>query len=304
MDKTGKTGTFHENVYIKGSERQIRLKTDRTIYAPGQAITAKILSSGDATVFVDVAKNSSVIWSKQISVRNGSESFVISYRPDFKGELSINAYFFDDDGEIEESTISVQSVIYPTPSDLSLNLKNAKAVYRPGEDARLSFNVKTGSGLGAESALGIVVLDKAIEERARVEQLPDNMTDLRKLLGTAEAFGDLTRRDLEKIDTTKPISADLQLAAEYLLANRSYRPHSFSSNSYEHDFSRVYQPRMRQRVDPLLDALRKRYAETGEYPNNALSVTFWYNRRKIGEIPNQQVVATFFATGCGARGCD
>lgn len=264
-DSDGRTGSFNENLYV-GDKDQIRVKTDKTIYAPEQPITVKVLSTRNGPAFVDVSKDSSVVWSKQVSVRDGAALLAIPYRPDFKGELSVTAYFYDEG----DSDFGFQSktVIYPSPAVLDLNLKSVKAAYRPGEDARLAFNVRGGSGFGTESALGIVIFDKAIEERARVEQLPDNMSDLRKLLGTAEAFGELTRKDLDKIDTSKPISNDLQLAAEYLLTNKSTRPRWVASNSYLDDFGSKYRSRMRLAVEPLFAALRKRHEETFDYPKN------------------------------------
>jgi len=65
----------------------------------------------------------------------------------------------------------------------------------------------------------VLILDKAIEERARTEELPDNFAPLRKLLGTADTFGNLTRRDLDNLDLTVPVDTDLQLAAEFLSDN-------------------------------------------------------------------------------------
>lgn len=267
-DKDGNVGTFDENVYVNPDSRQIRVKTDKSIYAPDQPILVKVLSTEKGPVFVDVAKNSSVIWSKQVSLSDGVGTVVIPYRPDFKGELNITAYFYDGDDDNRYSLWN-KTVVYPFPTELNLNLKAVKSVYRPGEDARLTFAVKNEEGIGAESALGIVMLDKAIEERARTEQLPDNMADLRKLLGTADRFGDLTRKDLDKIDIAKPISTELQLAAEYLLANKFERPNSFESDSYVDDFGSIYRSLMRRRLEPLFDALRTRHQETGEYPGDA-----------------------------------
>lgn len=265
-DKDGNAGTLNENVYVDPGSRQIRIKSDKTIYAPGEPIIAKILSTDSDPVFLEITKNSSTIWSKQVNVKNGDASATIPYRPDFKGELTITAYRFDNDDE-DRYSMGSKTVIYPSPTELLLNLSGTKGTYRPGEDARLAFDVRTGEGKGVETALGIVMIDKAIEERAQTEQLRDNLTDVRKLLGTADAFGDLRRKDLDKIDTSRPISNDLQLAGEYLLANKFTSPQSFSSDSYANDFGTIYREPMRKRLQPLTEALQKRNEQGFEFPS-------------------------------------
>lgn len=271
-DKDGNTGTFDENIYVDPASRHIRVKTDKTIYAPGEPIFVKVLSTERGPVFLDISKRSSVIWSKQVKIKDGSGSVTIPYRPDLKGELTITAHGFNNDGE-EGYSLWSKTIIYPTPTDLAINLSGVKDSYRPGEEARLAFNVKTGERKPAESALGIVMLDKAIEERAQTDGLRDNMADLRRLLGTADRFGELKRTDLDKIDTSRSISNDLQLAAEYLLASKFEEPRSFSSDSYTEDFGSIYRAPMQKRLQPLIDALQKRHQETFEFPNDTAQLS-------------------------------
>jgi hypothetical protein len=74
----------------------------------------------------------------------------------------------------------------------------------------------TADGLEKESLLGVVVLDEAVEERAR--------TDIE--FGSAYGFYSacsspgirqelrLTRRDLDRLDLSQPVPEDLELAAD------------------------------------------------------------------------------------------
>ena len=189
-DKQGNAGTLDDNFYLDENEAQILVKTDKTIYLPNENIEAKIFSSeAGETVLVDVLKNSSVIYSKRVRLGDASAAMQIPFRPDFKGELTIAAYFKSGGEVIAHS----KTVVYPSPNDLKLNIKSLKTVYRPNEEVKIAFNARRGAVGGSETALGVVILDKAIEERAQTEQMPDNYGDLKWLAGISETFGNLTR---------------------------------------------------------------------------------------------------------------
>jgi hypothetical protein len=267
-DRQGNIGILTDNFYLDENEKQIRVKTDKTIYLPNENIEAKLFSSEDnETVMVDVLKNSSVVYSKRVKLGDGRATVQIPFRPDFKGELTILAYFKSED-RYDQLVAHSKNVVYPSPSDLKLNIKSLKSVYRPNEEAKISFSARGAAGGAAETALGVVILDKAIEERAQTERMPDNYSDLRRLAGTLETFGNLTRRDLNNLDLNKPLDADLQLAAEFLLVNQTYKPHFFESDSYRQNFAETFQNYFANKLQPFENALRAHYEKTGEYPAN------------------------------------
>ena len=266
-DKHGNGGTFADSVYLEEKQKQIRVKTDKTIYLPGENIEVKFFSTEtDKIVLVDVVQNSSVVYSKRVKLDGGRGNLQIPFRHDFKGELTISAYFRD---EPEGDPIYfAKTVIFPSNSDLKFNIKSLKTVYRPNEEAKISFNVRDGNGNAAETALGVVVLDKAIEDRAQTEKLPDNYESLRGLIGANNSFGNLSRRDLNNLDISKPITADFQLAAEFLLINQTDAPRFFESDSYQDNFSRIFKNYFVKKLQPFENALNIHSANTGEFPTN------------------------------------
>jgi A-macroglobulin TED domain/Alpha-2-macroglobulin family/MG2 domain/Carboxypeptidase regulatory-like domain/A-macroglobulin receptor binding domain/Macroglobulin domain MG3/Alpha-2-macroglobulin bait region domain len=271
-DKKGSRGTFADNVYVNESEKQIRIVTDKAIYLPNEIVETKIYSTeSDQTVFVDVLKSGSVIYSKRVKLGDGRTDFSIPFRPDFKGELTIAAYL-PSERHRYDFVVNSKTIIFPVPNALNFNLKSLKTFYRPHEDAKISFTMQNGERKPLETALGVVILDKAIEERARTEQLPDNLGAIRKLLGTQDSFGNLTRRDLNNFDAAKPITADLQLAAEFLLVSKSYEPNFFASNSYQYDFREVYKNYFPKKLIQFEEILQTNYDKTGEYPKDENSL--------------------------------
>jgi uncharacterized protein YfaS (alpha-2-macroglobulin family) len=270
-DRNGSAGTFADSIYLNENAKQIRLKTDKTVYLPNEAIETQINSTEtNQTVSIDVISNSSVVYSERMTIKDGRETFRIPFRPEFKGELTIAAYFVNEDGYKEVVSFS-KTIIYPSPNDLKLSIKSLKDVYRPNEEAKISFNARNSKG-GAETALGVVVLDKAIEERARTEQMADNYTDLRRLIGTADSFGNFTRRDLNNLDLSKPIEADLQLAAEFLLIYKNYTPRYFESDSYAGDFREIYKNYFTDKLQSVETTLKSNYEKTGEFPSDEKSL--------------------------------
>jgi uncharacterized protein YfaS (alpha-2-macroglobulin family) len=272
-DKKGNRALFKDNIDTDEEQKQIRVKTDKTVYLPNEPLKASIFSTEtERMIFVDVLKKTGVVYSKQIRLgSDGRASVQIPFRPDFKGELTIAAYFNTEEGYRNYVSHS-KTVLFPSAENLNFNLKSLKSVYRPNEDARLSFNVQTSAKTPLETALGVVVLDKAIEERAAVEQLPDNFGSLRRLMGTAERFGNLTRKDLDNLHLTKTLNADLQLAAEFLLAPKSYEPNFFASDSYNDDFEGIYKNYFSKKLEPFSRVLQTHYEKTGEFPTDDASL--------------------------------
>lgn len=282
-DRKGNSGTLEENLII-GDNRQIRVRPDKIVYLPNEPIDLKVFSSeAEKMLFVDVLKNSSVIYSKNLKIDDGRTNLLIPFRPDFSGELTIIAYFFD---ENRRAVINSKTILYPTAKGFNLNLKSVKAVYRPNEEAKLSFNVQNEAGKSLETALGVLVLDKAIEERAKTEQLPDNFGMIRKLIGTGESFGNLTRKDLDNLDLAKPVDVDVQLAAEFLLVNKRFEPNFFESDSFQNDFGGIYRDSLGKKLESVEKTLTENYRKTSEFPTdeNALRRILSANEINFDEI--------------------
>lgn len=272
-DKNGNVGNFADSIYLDEKEKQIRIATDKTVYFPNENIEAKIYSTEpDKTIYLDVLKNSSVVYSKSLRLEDGRGSLLVPFQPDFKGELVVSAYYKDEDG-FNDAVSQSKAIIYPAADNLKLSVKSLKTVYRPNEEATVNFSVRNGAGEASETALGVTVLDKAVEERSQDDrQAFDNYKDLRELSGTADSFGNLTRRDLNNLDLTKPVGEDLQLAAEFLLVNKTYEPRFFESDSYESNFRRIYKDYFAGKLEAVENSLKNNYEKSFEFPADEASL--------------------------------
>ncbi len=264
-DKNGNTGNFRGEIEVSENDKQIRVFTGKTIYRQNEDISGEIFSTdAEDALVIDVIKNSGVILSKIIKTSGNKTKFQIPFQPEFKGEVAIFAYSLNDAGY--DAPRFTKNLIFPSPEKLDFNIKSLKSIYRPNENAKISFNVRNDRGEATQAAFGIVVLDKAIEERAATENTFDNFAKIRKLLGTDDHFGNLTLRDLKNLNTNKPFNDELQLAAEFLLASRNFDLKRFETDFYKGNFPAIFEDYFRRELKPIENILRKHSDETGEIP--------------------------------------
>lgn len=275
QDKAGNKGTLSERFQLKDGVG-IRVSTAKTVFAPGEPILATIISSEPSlTVSLDVTRDWSIIQSQLVRIRGGRASVLLPYKPEFKGELSLAAYA--EQHSDSSPLLSTRSIMYPHPRDLKLNLQAASRTYKPGERAHVSFKSVNAEGQSVETALGVVVVDKAVEERVRSDEngrrYPSFLDDALNLNGYADALGTINRKTLDNLDTSQPVPADLDLAAEILLNRDSgYFPQLFSSDEYETNHRSLFVQQFANQLEPLRTALTKAYSATLIYPKDESSL--------------------------------
>src|SRR4030095_16988542 len=131
---------------------------------------------------------------------------------------------FSEDYEAWNSA-GVARVLYPRDRELKLDVKFDQASYRPGDESRADLRVLTTQRHSVVRAPGVALFDKAIEERARTDQEFSGRgfgfyDCFRGMLGAGAGLAGVTRRDLDRIDLSKPLPEGLELVADILLNQR------------------------------------------------------------------------------------
>lgn len=269
VDASGRRG-FRAQEFSLSDDPEIRVETNKTIYRPGEPLTAVLTSTiANQTVFVDVARNDVVMQTQQVQMHGGRATVTFPYRSDFQNQISIAAYSYS---PRSERVVGFHSVIYPQNLELKVKAQPSQASYRPGEDAQVSLSVQGAHASSPQSALGVVVVDKAVDARFRSDQefgqrysSVDN--SLQRFLGVDEQVAGVTMRDLQRLDTRKFIPPDLELVAEALLGQGShYQPGFDGGDQYETDVIDIFRDLINQEIRPVHDALTARYLRHGEYP--------------------------------------
>jgi A-macroglobulin TED domain/Alpha-2-macroglobulin family/MG2 domain/Carboxypeptidase regulatory-like domain/A-macroglobulin receptor binding domain/Macroglobulin domain MG3 len=284
-DARGRSGSANEH-FVIDAEPGVFVETQKSLYRAGEPIVASITSTlPDQVLVVDLAKDSSVIRSERVPLRSGRATVSFPYRPDLSGKLTIAAY--QDFAKLQR-LVGIRTILYPQHSELDLNVRTSQASYRPGGDATVRFNVRAANGLPAESALGVVVSDKAVDERLRTDAefggryQPHNET-LRNLLGVDEQLSGVTLRDLQRLDMSKPVSPDLDLLAEVLLNQyRNYSPFFFDDDDDgETELAKVFGSLIDPQMKRILDALKARYERTVQHPTDEKTLRQFLKEERV-----------------------
>lgn len=266
-DRKGLTGETDLDLYYRRRDL-MQATTTRTILKPGDPIELSFISTkNNVVVYVDLVKENSVLETQLVAIKDGKARLLIPYRPEFSGELTIGAYtdaassyYWDD------RMRSSLGLIYPQEDGLNVKAKFSNATYKPGEDAKVSFSVLDGRGSPSESALGIVVFDKAVEQRARTdEDFGSYFGRYGRYLGYTRNVGDITLRDLNKIDTSKPISDDMQLVAELMLANNGYYPEVYREGGNSTSASGAYSSYFLEQLAGFDELVKKHFREKDQF---------------------------------------
>jgi hypothetical protein len=258
----GRRGTARRTVRFDDDDG-LALWTDRTIYKPGETMNVRIASTiKTGLVYVDIARGWSVIDSRFARLVNGKATLQIPYRQAFAGELKIGAFIDDPDDE-DENIRTSRGVLFPAKQGMSVEANFDRAVYKPNDEATLKFNLFDVSGKSVDAALGVVIFDKAVEERARTDsEFGDMFRGLSGWLGYGAQFGGINIKDLRELDLSKPISKEMQLVGEIILHDTYYQPNTFRSSRYHEQARSVFAgaiARQFQRVDVTLkNAYEKR----------------------------------------------
>lgn len=268
-DKKGRTGTFEESLYVQDKD-QIRIETDKAIYKTGDIVDLRIMSTRKTgLVYIDVVKDWSVVASYFTNLKNGKSSLRLPYDKLFRGELTIAAYTDDVNDYNDIKTYTSRGIIFPEQQNLRVSAKFDADTYRPNGEAKLRFSVLDGSGSAVESALGIVIFDKAVEERAKTDaEFGGYFGRFYGLMGYGTGFGNISLKDLNDLDMSKPPSEEMQLAAEIMLAGNRYYP-EIDHSSYNLTQARfLYSKFFKTQLDPVGDALLKGFERSDVYPND------------------------------------
>ncbi|HVG29645.1 MAG TPA: MG2 domain-containing protein [Pyrinomonadaceae bacterium] len=274
-DREGRTGAHDDGFWMYG-DPVIRVETDKSIYRAGEPIEAEIVSDqADLKVVVEVVSEGRTLHAEAVRLARGRASLTLPYRPEFRNRVTVAAYTaaIPEDAYGRNFIKGTRGVIYPRDRELKLDVTFGSASYRPGEEARASLRVKTAGGRDAESALGVVVFDKAVEERTRTEQEFSSSygfyDQFRSFWYGDDSVAGLTLRDLERLDPAKTVSRDLDLAAELLLQrDNDYEPNFFGGADYETDQARVFADLAASELKEARRALAATYEKSGAYPRD------------------------------------
>jgi A-macroglobulin TED domain/Alpha-2-macroglobulin family/MG2 domain/Carboxypeptidase regulatory-like domain/A-macroglobulin receptor binding domain/Macroglobulin domain MG3 len=269
-DGNGRMGQNSESMYRPNSA--VRVYSNKTLYRSGDPLQVEIRSTfHTGPVILEVLREGRTLWSSIVQLRNGKAFTVIPYLEEFKDDLTIAAHFAG--GKNDDQMFALRGVAYPRNRELQIDTKLNKTSYAPGEEASVVFRTRSPEGLLKPSLIGVVVLDKAVEERARTDgEFAGSRwccTSCASWMGLGRELSGLTRQELDRLDLSMPVPEDLELAAEALLnatVNQQYYRRVFSED--QDDPAEIFGAGIQRQLDPLKRALDARYARDVAHPTD------------------------------------
>jgi hypothetical protein len=269
-DRQGRIGTQSESVWSRAYP-DLRVETNKTLYALNEPIDVE-LSAGeqDTMVVVEAVHEWQVLASRIVRLRRGHGSVLFPPNEAFQNRVTIVAFGLGatrDDAI--DPIVADRTVFFPKNRELNIDIRASKQSYRPGEEISATLHVTGSEGSEKATAVGLVVVDKAVEERAQSD---------RDFSGNAGFFyfrdswqGDhelngVRLSDLDKLDLSKPLPDGLELAADALLQTSRAYANLFTSDFQRGNLQTMFAGEINPAVLPIRDALDQRYQQKQEYP--------------------------------------
>ena len=236
------------------------IETARTVHREGDAIAVSIRGGNGDVAIVDVIREARLLYSTRVRLRDGEGSAVIPYREDFRGVLRVMAYSLAAEDTRWRYGTASRAIIYPHDTGLQVKVGGIGRSYRPQDTVAASIRVVGADGLARRSAIGVDVVDKAVDERARSD---------REFSSGAFGFwnwgwrdssnvGGLSVRDLERLDLRDDVPSDVDEAASVLLYRGDrYFDVNYVGAPYEAETFERFHRRLEKQLAPLDAAARK-----------------------------------------------
>lgn len=274
-DRKGLIGHHNESL-PRFDGPAIRVKTDKTLYAPNDPIAIDLVTSEpDVTLVVEATHHFDVLTQRLMHIRNGHASLVIPSNTSFQNDVSIAAFQLGGKNESRFNTLlGSHTVYFPARHDLRVNVRLSQPAYKPGEDASVRVNVTGPNGDVKQVALGLVAVDKALEERVEADSdlnSDDGFYAFRQIFDRESTLQGIRLSDLDHLDLTKPLPDGFELVAEALLQNSGYSPEIFSSDDEAPSPNQAFSSAIGYVVNPVRVALQKIYDTSGKYPSDEVS---------------------------------
>ena len=267
-DGKGGTARVEKRIWNRRTSK-LSVKTDKTLYRPGEPVGVEVTSSEPLPlVALDIVRDSEPIESRLLDLSTKQARFELPWRGEFRREITVHATV------IGTSEMVLRTVLFPADTDLQVTVHPGQPVYRPGEEAAATLEARLPDGKAVESALGVAVVDAAVGERARSDHAPGRGPLFEGFRWSGDdAIGGVTRRDLYRLDCSKPFPADLDLAAEALVGGSGfYMLFADSSANYDSDLGPAFAKAFAAQFKPVIQALDERYKKDYDHPRDAATL--------------------------------
>ncbi|MEZ5308020.1 MAG: alpha-2-macroglobulin family protein [Pyrinomonadaceae bacterium] len=254
-----------DDIYIADALTHLTIHTDKKIYSKGESIHYEVRSNvPDLQATLLVSSGASVLENRFVKLKDGTFKGTIPFSKSFSGILHVGATC----KRCDWRSTREGNVIFPKNVGLKITPKTDKQTYLPGTNSQIKYKVENADGNAEETAIGMFVVDRAVEERAIADQFRGNVRDalyeFKEMSYEIESFRGVSLRDLFELGRSVKADDDLHLIAALFDADRTM-PYEFDDSSGQ-PTQMEYGAEMSQDVTSIITALKIRYAYDGFHP--------------------------------------
>jgi hypothetical protein len=255
-DREGRTSIFDDTVRPQEAEN-IWIGVAHMLLKTNQPIEVTLHGPVGTVIDVDVLSEDGMIAHQRVRMHSTVEPFTIPANDAFHGLIALRAYSMSnhEQGYSWYQSVGYKPVLYPEDRELKVKLTGLRPSYLPGAEVDAGFGIHDVKGAATAGALGIAVIDTAVEQRAVTEEEANEHGYGWSWWNQGSNVGGVTRTTLDRTDMSKPISDDLDLAAEVVLLNE-INPGIRIEDSNDDDNARnQYEGVMKRSLKPLGEAV-------------------------------------------------
>jgi hypothetical protein len=215
-DREGRISRFDDNLDLYGKDTDnIWISVAHTLLKPGQPIEATLHGPAGKTIDVETLSEDGMIAHQQVRMYSAEEPLTVPADTHFHGLIALRAYSMTSDSRSDSA--GYKAVLYPEDRELKVKLSGLLPSYLPGAEVDAGLVLYDASGSVAPGALGVAVIDTAVELRARTEEEANERWYGWSWWNEGSNVAGVTRASLDRTDMSRPVPDDLDLAAEALL---------------------------------------------------------------------------------------
>jgi len=159
---TPKGDKFKTVIYLNvaGGKENIIVRPNKASYKVGDTLKIEILTtSGQGSCYLDFVKNNQTISTHAVPLSGKIHPFSVEATPDMSGMVTIHGYRITDKNLIIRDT---RNIFIRRADDLAITAALDQKEYKPGQKAKIQFNVKDKKGSPVAAALGVDIVDEAV----------------------------------------------------------------------------------------------------------------------------------------------
>ena len=158
-DAEGRTVSREVRLPVGTTSGDFLVRTDKAVYDGGETARIQVLGGGSEPVFLDLIKDGQTMLTQSIEMRDGQGLYEMDLPPELFGTIELYAYRFNQSG----FAVGKRRVVYVEQAGrLRVETKFDRETYRPGEQARLAFQLTDHEGNPAPGAISLAAVDEAV----------------------------------------------------------------------------------------------------------------------------------------------